>query len=261
MEPAPQRLDMRAILDEVRAELFSVDRGFFYTARRMLVAPGPTVAAYWRGADPRLMRPLRYFMAIFAAYSLAFYATGAIDLLAADLDRNLATAINQQRAQAKLPPLTEAQVGAMNPLGMSRFSPLALELFNVALMFSAGWAAFARWGVNAAERLSLTLYAYGTFNLVQLPLAVLIFTEWRWLIFSAIWALFVGYMMWTTSGLKTPLGWRSAWRGLAWWLGVQLLTMLLFLVLVLRVGAEFARQEGSAPAPAASVTTVAPTGP
>lgn len=251
-------MDMAHLADEVRAEFFSADRGFARTVWLMLTRPGRTLAEIWRGEQPTLTRPLRYFLIVFSIYALAVVATGAIDVLAADLDRTLLELINARPRPAGVVPLTIEQVHAANPLSYYSAAPLVFELFNVTMLFLASWIAFARWGINAAERLSMTLYFYGTFNLVQVPFVFVFFTDWRMAFFQSLSALFLVYLVWAVSTLRETSRWRSAGRAIAWFVTLQVLALLLWAAFGARLGWQMAQQMDAARAAAAPATVVAP---
>ncbi|HET7845769.1 MAG TPA: DUF3667 domain-containing protein [Xanthomonadales bacterium] len=68
--PVP-RLTLRAIGEQVADELLSFDRGLPWTFAQLSWRPGNAVRAYLERRDPRLTKPLRYFVIVLAAAGLA----------------------------------------------------------------------------------------------------------------------------------------------------------------------------------------------
>jgi hypothetical protein len=68
----PTRLTMGGFWRDVADEVFSSDRGLPWTAWRLTVDPGGTIRAYVMRRDPKVTRPLRYFLVGFAVAVLLF---------------------------------------------------------------------------------------------------------------------------------------------------------------------------------------------
>lgn len=252
MNTPASRLSMGQIWDEVRAEFFSLDRGFARTVWLMVTRPGRTVAEVWRGEQPTLTRPLRYFLIVFSIYAVVFIASGAMEVMTRDMDVRVLDGINRSLASAGRPPITIEQAREANPLGFQLVSPLVGEFFNLGLLFLAALAAFARSGINTAERLSMSLYVYGTFNLVQMPFVLLVLTgRHREFISVPIYVL-LGYLMWTAATLREPRHRFAAWRGVLWWVMLNLLAAAFMYALIARMDYRLRRE------PTVPVVTLSP---
>lgn len=76
---SPPPLTMRQFWRDLADELLSVERGLPWTFLRLCRHPGRLVRDYVRHRDPRIVRPLRYFLIGVALLALAFQASGASD--------------------------------------------------------------------------------------------------------------------------------------------------------------------------------------
>ena len=65
------RLTMRRFLAELTDEVFSLDRGLPWTLWRMFVDPRSVVRGYIEGRDARATKPVRYFLIVAVAVTLA----------------------------------------------------------------------------------------------------------------------------------------------------------------------------------------------
>lgn len=75
----PPPLTMKAFWHDFSEEVLSLDRGLPWTFARMGVAPGRLIRRYVDLRDPRIVRPLRYFLVGFALLALVFQGLGGID--------------------------------------------------------------------------------------------------------------------------------------------------------------------------------------
>jgi hypothetical protein len=74
VETGHKPLTLKDLWQQVADELFSLDRGLPYTILQLFRAPGATVRRYVLERDPRITRPIRYFLipgTAFAALTLA----------------------------------------------------------------------------------------------------------------------------------------------------------------------------------------------
>lgn len=201
-----ERLTMLGLLAEVRREFGSFEHGFWYTVRELIVRPGRTMAAVWRGEHARYTHPFRFFMLSFTVYALVWISTGAMELF-----------WDSQRAQ--MAPHTMADGKTFTPdIGAIYLQhPLVSELGTVSMMWVATWIWF--WGVkiNAAERAALPLYWYGLVNLVQVPLFWIAFTGPLILYTQVLGVVGVLFVAWGTYTALEPRRWWNALRGVAWW--------------------------------------------
>jgi hypothetical protein len=225
MGDAAQPLSFKGLFEEARQEFGSPDRGFLLTARRMLTAPGPTVAAAIRGEATGLTRPVRYFLLVFSMYALVFVTTGAMGIVADDTSRHIAEILNASRdASHQVDP---ADVPRANPLYFYLQYPLISEIVIALLLWLASWPALARMGLTGTQRLVATLYVYGTVNLFQIPLVFLVFAGQSRLLGGVLGVMFVAYLAWTTHGLAVPPRRWAFLRGIAWYVGVQAISAVL----------------------------------
>ena len=204
--PADDRLTVERLLAEVRNEFVSIEHGFLYTAKELLLRPGLTLAAVWRGDRARYTGPFRFFMLSFTFYALVWISTGAMDRF---WDAQRVALAAQAAAVGKS---VTPDIGAVYLR-----HPLVSEFGTVLAMWLATWIWFWRARVNAAERAAMPLYWYGLVNLVQVPLFWVGFTS-HLLLYSQLLGL-VGliFVAWATYTAFEPRRWWNALRGMAWW--------------------------------------------
>jgi hypothetical protein len=205
--PADRRLSLARLVAEARNEFLSADHGFFYTTKELLVRPGLTMAAVWRGEHQRYTGPFRFFMFSFTLYALVWISTGA-----------MARFWDAQRAT-----MAEMTVGAgrgVTPdLGAVYLShPLVSEFGTIFAMWLSTWIWFRGLRLNAAERAALPLYWYGLMNLVQVPLFWFAFTSQVLLYAQLVGFAGILFVAWGSYTLLEPRRWWNALRGMAWWL-------------------------------------------
>ena len=74
MSPAtaerPPRLDAKHLLHEWGQELFSLERGLLHTVARLATRPGEAIRRYIEWRDPRMVRPTRLLLIVFAVAAL-----------------------------------------------------------------------------------------------------------------------------------------------------------------------------------------------
>lgn len=225
MNDATNSLSVKSLLNEVRQEFGSPDRGFLRTAWTMATAPGTTLRAIFRGERDELTRPVRYFLLVFTLYGLVYVSTGAIGIIAADTTQNLADNVNAAlAAHGAVARVTAAEIAKANPLTYYLQYPLVFEIVDTILLWIASWIALARMGLNATERLGATMYLYGTFNLLQIPLVLFVFTGHIQALFFVLNIVFMAYLAWATHGLAETPRKTTFLRGIAWWVILQLLS-------------------------------------
>jgi hypothetical protein len=231
MSESTHPLSAKGLFDEIRQELGSPDRGFLRTAWKMSTAPGPTLRAAFRGEAGELTRPVRYFLMVFTLYALVYVSSGAMAILAADMDQRLAEGLNAVRAAHGITTkISPADVAQLNPLTYYLQYPLVSEAILAIALWLASWPALARMGLSATERLAATMYLYGTINLLQVPLVVLLFTGHIHLLQNGLAFLFVVYLGYAVHGLANPPRRWAFLRGIAWFLLLQGFSALLFFV-------------------------------
>jgi hypothetical protein len=222
MSDSAQPLNFSNLFAEARQEFGSPDRGFFRTAWMMATAPGATLRAVFRGDSADLTRPVRYFLLEVTLYGLVYVSSGAIGIVAADTGQQLADQLNTLRAaHGNATPISAADIARVNPLTYYLQYPLVAEVILAIVLWLTSWPALARMGLSGTERLGATLYLYGTFNLLQIPLVVLVFAgrtqELQWILGAAL----VVYLAWAVHGMApTPRRWTFL-RGIAWYLLLQ----------------------------------------
>lgn len=72
----PERLTMAAFWRDLGEEAFSLDRGLPWTVREMFRRPGALVRDYVLTRNPRIVKPLRFFLVGFALLALVFSMAG-----------------------------------------------------------------------------------------------------------------------------------------------------------------------------------------
>jgi uncharacterized protein DUF3667 len=210
MNDATHPLSFKSIFHEIRQEFGSPDRGFIRTAWKMGTAPGATLREVFRGQGEELTRPVRYFLLVFTLYGLVYVSTGAIGIIAADTSRHMAELINQAHAaHGDAIRITAAGIAKANPLTFYLQYPLVFEIVATILLWAASWPALARMGLSGNERLCATMYLYGTFNLLQIPLVVFVFIGQSRTLDIVLGILFMAYLAWATQGLAAPPTRRS----------------------------------------------------
>jgi hypothetical protein len=72
---APHKtLTLRELGRELAEEFLSLDRGLPYTFARLLADPGGTIRRYVEARDPRITKPVRYFLIASAVLAATLYA-------------------------------------------------------------------------------------------------------------------------------------------------------------------------------------------
>lgn len=74
MDDERKPLTMREIWQQLADELFSLDRGLPYTFLQLFRAPGATVRRYVLQRDPRITKPVRYFLVPGTAFAATILA-------------------------------------------------------------------------------------------------------------------------------------------------------------------------------------------
>ena len=74
----PPRLTMAAFWRDFTDEVFSLDRGLPWTFWQLLVRPGWLIRRYVEARDPRITRPVRYYLVGFVLVALVFRATAPV---------------------------------------------------------------------------------------------------------------------------------------------------------------------------------------
>lgn len=225
MNDATHPLSFKSIFHEIRQEFGSPDRGFLHTAWKMITAPGTTLREVFRGEGEEFTRPVRFFLLVFTLYGLVYVSTGAIGIIAADTSRHMADLLNQAHAAHGSPTrITPAEIAKANPLTYYLQYPLVFEIVVTILLWAASWPALARMGLNATERLGATMYLYGTFNLLQIPLVVFVFMGQSRTLDVVLGIAFMAYLAWATQGLAAAPNRLAFLRGIAWYVILQLLS-------------------------------------
>lgn len=135
---------MQAFWRDLGDEAFSLDRGLPWTFVRMTRNPGATIRAFVVDRDPRITRPLRYFLIGFALLALTFgLEPGVADL--GDMIRE-----------------ASGDVGGGAAIWAVMGQLLWLLLFTVPPSIAAALRlAFARYGPGFAEMWVFALYCCG----------------------------------------------------------------------------------------------------
>lgn len=229
MSDATPQLSLKGLFDEARQEFGSPDRGFLRTAWKMTTAPGATLRALFRGEATELTRPIRFFLLVFTLYSLVYVSTGAMDIMAGELSKQMAESINATTAaHGGGARVSAADMPRANPLTYYLQYPLVSELLMVIFMWIASWPALARMGLGGTQRFFAVLYLTATVNLLQIPFVVLVFLGEVGLLNNILGIGFLVYMAWATHGLASPPSRWAFLRGIVWFLLLQLLMMVVF---------------------------------
>jgi hypothetical protein len=255
MSESTHPLSFKSLFDEIRQEFGSPDRGFLRTAWKMTTAPGTTLRAIFRGESSEFTRPVRYFLLVFTLYGLVYVSSGAIAIIAADTSRHIAEQLNAAHAARGVATrVSPAEIAKLNPLTYYLQYPLVSEMIVAIAFWLASWPALARMGLNATERLGATLYLYGTFNLLQVPLVVFVFIGQSRALDVALGILCVIYLAWAAHGLADPPRRWTFLRGIAWYFIVQMITGLVFGAAMAKAIYDLDRRESTV-APAAANPT------
>lgn len=206
MDGSRERLTVARLVDEARHEFLSIEHGFWFTAKELLLRPGLTMAAVWRGEHKRYTGPFRFFMLSFTLYALVWISTGAMALF-------WEAHSTQVVASSPSPQASKAMAG-MGAIYLAH--PLVSEFGTVLAMWLATWIWF-RQPLNAAERAALPLYWYGFINLVQVPLFWIAFTGRLIPYTQALSAASLVFIAWGAYTALEPRRWWNALRGVAWW--------------------------------------------
>ncbi|MBD8524903.1 DUF3667 domain-containing protein [Pseudomarimonas arenosa] len=172
-EPArPARLDARQLLSEWGQELFSLDRGLLWTIAQLVVRPGQLIRLYVDWRDPRIVRPSRLLLVLFAIAALMWQADGVgEDFFAGFFGQLEASHMNAQ------------VIGAAQWV-LNHFS-LLLTLLWAPATGGAVQQCYRSLNLNLAESLVFGLYTLCLFVPLQLLVWVLVAwaAEWVYLIY------------------------------------------------------------------------------
>ena len=75
----PPRLTMKAFWRDLGDEVFSLERGVPWTFWQLCRSPGALIRRYVDQRDPRVVRPLRWFLLGFALIAVVFQSVGGIE--------------------------------------------------------------------------------------------------------------------------------------------------------------------------------------
>ena len=229
MSDATQQFSLKGLFDEARQEFGSPDRGFVRTFWMMTKAPGATLRALFRGEATQLTKPIRFFLLVFTLYSLVYLSTGAMDIIAAEVSKQLADSLNQSYASGGLAlRVAPEDMPRVNPLTYYLQYPLVSELLMLVMLWLTSWPALARIGLDGSQRFGAVLYITGTVNLLQLPFVVLVFLGQAGLVNLVLGIGFLVYLAWVTHDLALPPRRWAFLRGVAWFLLLQLASMIVF---------------------------------
>jgi hypothetical protein len=246
---ATQQFSLKGLFDEAKQEFGSPDRGFVRTFLMMTKAPGATLRALFRGEATELTKPIRFFLLVFTLYSLVYVSTGAMDIIAGEVSKQLADSLNQTYASGGIAiHVAPEDMPKVNPLTYYLQYPMVSELLMLVLLWLTSWPALARMGLDGTQRFGAVLYLPGTVNLLQLPFVALVFLGRADLINPILSIGFLIYLAWVTHDLAlAPRRWAFL-RGVAWFVMLQLVSMLVFGIAMAKTMYDLERR-----APAAAV--------
>ncbi len=220
-----KRFTTRFLLKDIVKKVFPIDKGVWFTTRRLITAPGPMVREYLDGKRVNYTKPLQYLLLIVTISLLLFskqqFEQGFRDGLGTDQDAKV----------------TEVQMQIMEFI-FSHFSLVFLSILPFLAYFSK--RLFRKHEVNYAEHLVLNCYIMAACSIASMPFTFIInlmgknpFAPF----FTAISSLiYVGFLTWAYLGFFKP---QNKWiGGLKAILAILLayVTYILVLGLVVAVG-------------------------
>jgi hypothetical protein len=159
MQPSrvrPARLTVRAFGEHIADELFSLHRGMPWTFWQLVANPGATLRAYVDWRDPRVTRPVRYFLVALALLG----ATAWLADLGVKTEQGFDAAYRASEGPALAPPPSAPALRLAFDL-LAR--PVVIALLTLLPAFAAAIErVFRTSGINLAES-----YAISTFVISQ----------------------------------------------------------------------------------------------
>jgi hypothetical protein len=226
----PPRLTMRAFWRELGDGMFNLERGLPWTFWRLLRAPGALIRDFVVRRDPRIVRPVRWFLLGFGLLALVFQAAGGGDVVYASIAAETKGGADASSdAQAFWWLLTKAQW---------------LLLVSVVPAGAAGLCkAYRREQPEFAEMWVFCLYVAGQAMLLIALLATLEgLSGWPVFGYAALATVPALYVAACVGYFRTPLPGRLLRAGLALAIGAAL-TLLFFTACLFAAMATF-RQVG-----------------
>lgn len=96
-----ERINLANFLQELSESIFQIDRGFFYTLKKLFIRPGHSIRAYLQGKRKNHFKPITYALFLSTVYFLVSQLTGTPTFIGdflegfARADSEAATAIQQ----------------------------------------------------------------------------------------------------------------------------------------------------------------------
>ena len=186
----PPRLSAQVFLDDLMDALFSLDRGLPWTLWQLLRRPGWVARRYVDWRDPRLVRPFRLVLALFAATALILHLNGDLADFRAGFAEGMAADAGTRDGPAR---------GALVVLGRFDLVLLLCWVPACALAFRSSHASLQP---NLAEAVVFALFALAHGLLLLLPAVLLL-----GLVPQALWSGGRGpdAMLWLAVLLLVPL--------------------------------------------------------
>jgi hypothetical protein len=222
---------IRSIFNEAAKEFGSPDRGFIRTTWLMITAPGNTLRKILSGEEKNVTSPFRYFLLAYTLYGIVYVASGANDILFADAVAGLKHAYSDYD-------LLNTDEEIRERLGYSFYLqyPLVSTLLMLVLLWLASIVSFFRFQLSLGQRLSFTLYFFGSITVLQLPLVIFIFLHKSlWTSWASIFIIFC-YMLWSTHTYNKSTHRFGFARGLIWFVVWGFLQFILMMGFTFKAG-------------------------
>lgn len=157
-----ERITIRYLFTELFNIITNVDRGFLYTIKMLLVAPGEMIRNYLNGQTLRYYHPLRYLIFTIAISVALMLSLGVFDRQQSDIQSMMGTQQSEEVAatQQKMNEEVKKYLNFL-PLIMIPF----LALFSYLFFRKQPW--------NYAENLVLHAYTQGQMAIIGTPVIVL----------------------------------------------------------------------------------------
>lgn len=202
-----ERLTVRHMLGEFIQAITNLERGFWYTARRLMPEPGPVVREYLEGRRKRFYHPVRYLFVLATLATVIMVWSGlfeqqqdqiiSVQEQAMGIEPTERGRVSQQMVQEKIKPYLHL-----------------ISLLTVPFLGLLSFRLFRKRGYNYAEHLAINAYWTAQLSLIGLIMVpiFIIFPKATVILFPSSILLSIIYY---TFGFRQLFGigyGRAAWK-------------------------------------------------
>ena len=154
-----RRIDSTYIVDEVTNNLFQLNRGLFFTMKRLALKPGDSIKEFLEGKRKQYVKPLSYVLVTSALYVLTTFFLG-LNTFFQDFTEGFTSGVTDEG--------DAVAAAILNILTWLTNNHTYTVLLTLPLFSAASYLAFKRSRYNYFEHLILNMYITGQQMLIYL---------------------------------------------------------------------------------------------